>query len=224
MIKVIKLRLYKDKWFLFFIYIVDKKGSPEIAKLCKCNDQTIRNWLNKFNIPIRSFSEVQKGKILSEEHKRRISISNKIAMNRPEVRKKLRESQLGKVLTEEHKRKIGVSVRISHSRPEIRRKISKALKGIKRSEEFKRKMSETNKNEKNSSWKGDNVGYNALHDWVRRHKPKSNICEICGKEKKLTLSNTSGKYKRDINDFRWLCYSCHRKFDFYGISDTLIYD
>jgi len=26
----------------------------------------------------------------------------------------------------------------------------------------------------------------------------------------LELSNISGKYKRDINDYEWLCVKCHR--------------
>ena len=32
----------------------------------------------------------------------------------------------------------------------------------------------------NPKWKGDNVGYDALHDWVHRHKDFSGECEICG--------------------------------------------
>lgn len=30
----------------------------------------------------------------------------------------------------------------------------------------------------------------------------------------MELSNISGEYKRDVNDFEWLCVSCHRKKDF----------
>jgi len=63
------------------------------------------------------------------------------------------------------------------------------------------------------NWKGDNVSYDALHDYITHHKPKPKLCEECKKVSPKELSNISGKYKRDISDFRWLCYSCHRKQD-----------
>jgi len=67
----------------------------------------------------------------------------------------------------------------------------------------------------NKMWKGNKVKYNALHDWIKKHKPKSMFCECCGKvTDKLEVANISGLYKRDISDFRWLCRSCHMKMDY----------
>ena len=63
-------------------------------------------------------------------------------------------------------------------------------------------------------WKGNKVGLSALHEWIRNHKPKPKLCEICKKRKPFDCSNISGKYKRDVNDFMWLCRSCHMKFDY----------
>ena len=74
-------------------------------------------------------------------------------------------------------------------------------------------MNNNCQNEKNNQWKGDKVGYIALHAWIRRHKPKSELCEDCKKNKPYDLSNVSGEYKRDINDFKWLCRKCHMKSD-----------
>ncbi len=74
-------------------------------------------------------------------------------------------------------------------------------------------------NEKNPMWKGDNVGYIPLHNWVRRRKPKPKLCEECEKNKPYDLANISGEYKRDINDFEWICRSCHMKKD--GRMDNL---
>lgn len=66
----------------------------------------------------------------------------------------------------------------------------------------------------NPNWKGDNVGYYCLHNWVRRRKPKPEKCEDCGKRREyLELANISGEYKRDINDYKYLCFMCHMKFD-----------
>lgn len=68
--------------------------------------------------------------------------------------------------------------------------------------------------ENNPNWKGDNVGYKCLHDWVRKRKPKPDACEQCGTKKKyLELANISGEYKRDINDYEYLCVKCHKEKD-----------
>lgn len=87
-------------------------------------------------------------------------------------------------------------------------------KGLKRSKESKLKISKAKLGSKNPAWKGDNVGYKQLHFWIRKHKPKLNHCEMCKRKGlELDLANISRKYKRDINDFWWLCKKCHAKFD-----------
>lgn len=65
----------------------------------------------------------------------------------------------------------------------------------------------------NPMWKGDNVGFYSLHRWVERHKPKPKFCKKCNKSPPYDLANISGKYKRDINDFEWICRRCHMKSD-----------
>jgi hypothetical protein len=62
---------------------------------------------------------------------------------------------------------------------------------------------------KNNQWK-ENVGYDALHQWIRRHKPVPQCCENCGEKKnRLDCANISGKYKRDILDYKYICRRCH---------------
>lgn len=63
--------------------------------------------------------------------------------------------------------------------------------------------------EKNHQWKGDYVGYISLHEWVKNHKEHKSLCEDCNQEKRLDLANKSGLYKRDIEDWEWLCRRCH---------------
>lgn len=63
--------------------------------------------------------------------------------------------------------------------------------------------------DKNPMWKGDDVGYAALHEWIRYHKQKPEFCEECNEQSPIDLANISGEYKRDINDFEWLCRKCH---------------
>ena len=85
--------------------------------------------------------------------------------------------------------------------------------GIKHTKETKRKMKLSKLGEKNPSWKGDKVGYKSLHAQIKRHKPKLKFCEICKIKPPYDLANISGKYKRDINDFKWLCRKCHQTSD-----------
>jgi hypothetical protein len=66
----------------------------------------------------------------------------------------------------------------------------------------------------NPNWKGDNVGYKCLHDWIRLRKPKPKKCQQCGNEQNyLELANISGEYKRDIDDYVYLCVRCHKEMD-----------
>ena len=76
-------------------------------------------------------------------------------------------------------------------------------------EETKRKISKAQLGPKNSYWRGDKVKYIALHNWIRRNKPKPKFCEECGKVPPYDVANISNNYKRDINDYEWLCRRCH---------------
>jgi hypothetical protein len=75
------------------------------------------------------------------------------------------------------------------------------------------KISLNKQNDKNPMWKGNSVKYHALHGWVNRKKIKPPFCEECNKEPPYDLANISGEYKRDINDYKWLCRRCHMKSD-----------
>ncbi len=88
------------------------------------------------------------------------------------------------------------------------------------SPETRKSISENHLNEKNPMWKGNKVQYNALHGWVRRRKPKPKLCEECKIRKPYDLANISEEYKRDINDYEWLCRRCHMDKD--GRMDNLI--
>lgn len=71
--------------------------------------------------------------------------------------------------------------------------------------------------ENNPAWKGDKVGYHALHRWISNNYGKPNRCDDCGDNKlpssKYQWANINGLYKRDISDWKRLCLSCHRKVD-----------
>ena len=64
-------------------------------------------------------------------------------------------------------------------------------------------------------WKGNNVGYSALHKWIIGLFGKPNICWNCGDENAVGYdwANIGIEYKRDINDWARLCKKCHWKLD-----------
>lgn len=81
---------------------------------------------------------------------------------------------------------------------------------------------------RNGSWRGDEVGYVALHDYIRERFAKTGTCEACGATPKpvryvrtgkvviraaTDWANISGKYQRERGDWRELCRSCHAKKD-----------
>lgn len=101
---------------------------------------------------------------------------------------------------------------------ESRRKISLSMKGKshKHTEKTKRKISLSRMAEKNWNWKGDNVTYYALHQWLRRNFKKPKRCQKCKKEKPLEIANVTGTYGKDRKNWKWLCKSCH------SIADNLV--
>lgn len=84
-----------------------------------------------------------------------------------------------------------------------------------------------------ANWKGDNVGYSALHAWVKKWLPRvtdrsGDKCEKCGAAQErqpyderlgrvgrtnIEICNLSGEYRRNFDDWAWLCKSCHVKLD-----------
>ena len=77
------------------------------------------------------------------------------------------------------------------------------------------------KKELNPTWKGEDVKYAGLHSWVKSNIEKSVCCQRCERIKRLDLANISGEYKRDLNDWEWLCRKCHMLGD--GRREKVIY-
>lgn len=86
---------------------------------------------------------------------------------------------------------------------------------------FKKGQTPWNKGEKgiiggsNGLWKGINVSYEGLHQWVSRYLGKPMKCEHCKttEAKRFEWANKSKEYKRELSDWVRLCTSCHRKYD-----------
>lgn len=70
----------------------------------------------------------------------------------------------------------------------------------------------------NYSWKGDEVGNDALHEWLIKNMVKPDSCPRCIRKIKLHLCNVSPRYDkrtytRDFKNWLWLCARCHLEYD-----------
>lgn len=68
-------------------------------------------------------------------------------------------------------------------------------------------------NENHPFWKGNKVGYYALHAWIIRHWGKARRCINGHIWSKYEWSNITGIYNRDKENWVELCLPCHRKED-----------
>ena len=111
----------------------------------------------------------------------------------------------------------GIYKRTKETLEKLRKNIP-SRKGVVLSEETKRKMQlidrNYNKGDNSYNWKENEVGYRALHYWVRRWKGEPEMCEMCGSTtKKLHYANIDHKYRRVLDDYIVLCSKCHGEYD-----------
>jgi len=86
--------------------------------------------------------------------------------------------------------------------------------GKKHNDRVKNKIASAQLGEKNHQWKGNEAGYQAIHIWIRSQLTKPERCQKCYKKKSdLDCCNISGEYKRTLDDWQYLCRSCHTKYD-----------
>ena len=73
--------------------------------------------------------------------------------------------------------------------------------------------------EKASAWKGDDVGYSAIHKWLNSFYGKPVKCDQCGSTDFVDWADKNGKYDRTNRD-EWLhlCRRCHFYYDMHDLS------
>lgn len=145
-----------------------------------------------------------KGHTMSEEHK-------------TILRKKL----TGVPKSKETKEKIGAKNKEKMKKlwqdPEYKKRQIEAHKGYVMPEEQKQKIrANTPQEEASPHWKGDDVGYIGLHNWVRKWKGKADHCEMCGNDEPRMYhwANIDNEYRRVLEDYISMCVPCHRKHDY----------
>jgi len=101
--------------------------------------------------------------------------------------------------------------------PEHREKISRGTTGHQKSRQHREALSLSlkgkGKGETNPGWKGEDAGYIAIHEWVRRNKTRTGRCSNCGKSGRTEWSNVAHSYRRELADYGELCHQCHHRYD-----------
>ena len=158
---------------------------------------------------IRSALKGRKGRVWSQEDKNKFSVLMK---GRKSPRKGLTFEQ---IYGEERSNLIKEKMRENNSKHFLGKKHKpSSIEKLRKQRTGKNNPSYGKIGVNSFAWKGNLASYGALHDWIRKYKPKQNNCNICNNKRKLELSNISGNYKRELLDFEWLCKKCHRKRDF----------
>jgi len=68
--------------------------------------------------------------------------------------------------------------------------------------------------EKHGNWKGDKVGRGQLHVWLKKNLSQPPLCEFCNIKPSRDLANITGVYNREFTNWKYLCVSCHKKYDY----------
>ena len=140
-----------------------------------------------------------------------------------EAKKKMSDAKIGKtshMLGKKHSKKTRMKISKSNMgripwnkgipwSDEVIEKFSRARKGKHFSPETEFKKGRV---AENKGVFGDTV--NSAHNWVKAKVKRPKCCEFCGSTEHLEWSNKSHKYKKERNDWQYLCRKCHMRYDF----------
>lgn len=159
---------------------------------------------------IEKIRKAKLGKKLTEETKQKLRGRKRSE----EFRRNLSEQRRGKKHSEETLQKFRERKHTEETIEKMRKSMLGKNSGKKHTDETKQKMSEqrcgTRLKELNPSWKGDKVKIGpSLHQWVRKHLSKPDLCEVCNIKPPLDLANVTGIYSRAFENWRYMCRRCH---------------
>jgi transposase len=67
-----KPRVHFSREELEKLYYEENRSASEVAKLLGCTSTTIKNYLKKYNMRVKSSSEVMSGRVLKQEHRDKV--------------------------------------------------------------------------------------------------------------------------------------------------------
>lgn len=216
-----KMKLYKDRDWLYQKYIIEKLSTPEIGKICRVVNRTILNQLNKFGIKTRNIIESKRVKKMSPFFIKRIGKKNSMwgKHHSKEAKEKISKASKGNKHLLGHKHTKETKMKMKESHLSFTGE-NNPFWGKYHSEETKRKMSESSKGEKHPCWLGGisfepyGIEFNKeLKAFIRERD--NYCCQECGiKENGKAHDCHHIDYNKKNNEdwnFVTLCDSCHPK-------------
>ena len=108
-LKYYALKNILTKEFLIKEYIKNKKSTYKIDKLVVCSQPSISNYLKKYNVKVRNYSESKIGIFPSKETRKKMSLSyDKNRRDYKMIGMKISKKLTGKKLTKEHRKNISL--------------------------------------------------------------------------------------------------------------------
>lgn len=162
------VRRYRNGWWLHEKYVEEGWTQREIAEECGVSATTIREYMQRFDVPTRDVEGEAHGLYDRERD--------------PAVREKISESLAGREMDAAWRDRIGRANSERDVSEATRERITESLSGLTRSPETRRKMSESTAGPSNPNWRGGysdryGAGWSLARERVRR---RDGCCQECG--------------------------------------------
>lgn len=108
---------------------------------------------------------------------------------------------------------VGYKHWLGKKRPDVAEKLKITLKG--KPVAIKNGVAIRSRGERNNKWKGDEVGYHGIHEWLSRYFGEPKKCEECGIDDPLKRYEWAciHKHERKRENYIRLCKKCHNLLD-----------
>jgi transposase len=215
-----KFKITKDE--LFKLYVIERKSSYEIATIFGVSEQTVLNWLKKYDIPRRNHSENTYYRFKNSEFKEKFKTIMKTVCGKPEIRKKISEKSKQRWQDPEYREKLKLKHKIRWSYPDYKKKMSDIRKQLWKDPIYKLKIRKSLSKVKRYKQQREPREERKLLEyklWVEAILKRDNYtCQKCGKRgKKLEVHHIFNwadypELRYAIDNGITLCRECHREF------------
>lgn len=215
-----KFNITKDE--LFKLYVIERKSSYEIAKMFNVSEQTVLNWLKKYNIPRRTHSENSSYLFKNPEFKERFKKIIKNVFNKNEIKEKISKISKQRWQNLEYKEKLRLKHKERWKSLDYKKKMSEIRKQLWQNPIYRLKIRKSFSKSRRRKKHRDPREERKLLEyklWVEAVFKRDNYtCQKCGKKGcKLEAHHIFNwadypELRYAIDNGITLCKKCHKEF------------